>query len=357
MSKSDQNLTFAEFEIQSKSYWTKLAIKALKGQSQDTLTWKVDDHLEMDPINTLDEQISKNTPLIYKDNDNNWLIGEDFDNQEAAQTNLLLVQALENGLDSPLINNASEIDILLKNIRVDYIQPFFREVSDSFILNFTKFIKAQNIDPNLCKGGIMIVNNDVSEINPVSLQQIKAISISLPKYFFASVEFLIDPSDIGQSLAHGIKNITDLLKLLRKHNIEPKIVLRVELDDDFLKNIAVLRSINIQLQSICKQFEIDRKNILLDVYIHQIATDIQMALIGATSKALSAIFGGVDRMTIGCEALQVSLEEELTRRVARNIHHILKMECVLHETVDPLQGSYTIEALTNQITNRTNYLL
>ena len=104
---------------------------------------------------------------------------------------------------------------------------------------------------------------------------------------------------------------------------------------------------------ICAAYDIPTSSILLDAYVYQTAQDIQLGMIGASSQAMSAVTAGVDRLTISCEALDVQQEEEVTRRMTRNVHHLMKMESGLDKAVDPLAGSYTVEQLTKQIAEQS----
>jgi len=68
---------------------------------------------------------------------------------------------------------------------------------------------------------------------------------------------------------------------------------------------------------------------------------------------MAAVTAGVDRLTIASEAMNVQEDEEVTRRLTRNVHHLMKMESGLDKIADPLSGSYTIETLTRKIAERS----
>jgi methylmalonyl-CoA mutase len=71
-------------------------------------------------------------------------------------------------------------------------------------------------------------------------------------------------------------------------------------------------------------------------------------LIRATLQAVSAITGGCDGLTIPTPQLPEG--DVLARRIARNIHNLLRDESFLGRVADPLGGSYTIEQLTATLT-------
>jgi methylmalonyl-CoA mutase len=69
-------------------------------------------------------------------------------------------------------------------------------------------------------------------------------------------------------------------------------------------------------------------------------------MIRATTMALSAVTGGVDTLNVMTADHKGSA---FHRRMARNVQHLLKMECYLDRITDPAAGSFYIEQLTAKI--------
>jgi methylmalonyl-CoA mutase len=72
--------------------------------------------------------------------------------------------------------------------------------------------------------------------------------------------------------------------------------------------------------------------------------------------SMSAVLGGADRLTVlpydaGREA-QATYPQAFSRRMARNVQHLLKMESGFDQLADPAAGSYYIETLTRQLAER-----
>ena len=72
-------------------------------------------------------------------------------------------------------------------------------------------------------------------------------------------------------------------------------------------------------------------------------------MIAATTQAMSAVLGGVDRLTILPANAATEKADDFTRRIARNVQHLLKMEAYFDRVIDPAAGSYYIEQLTEQL--------
>ncbi len=72
-------------------------------------------------------------------------------------------------------------------------------------------------------------------------------------------------------------------------------------------------------------------------------------IVRAALQALAAVLGGVQSMALSCfdEALAIPTEE--AQRIALRTQQIIAYETGVVDTVDPLAGSYHVEALTDQL--------
>lgn len=348
-----QELNFDEFKFQSKEEWANLAQKTLKERPLQSLNWRIDDHIQLDPYYTKDEKILSNHLIGSNKDDNNWLLGENFDSRDPSMTNKQIIEALNHGLNSPCIFDPIEVSVLLDQINVDYIFPIFKDCSADFINHYLKFISSQDHKLPALTGGIIAINEfEGPEIDDSKIQLAKAIASALPLYYYADVEIYIDPSNIAQSLKSSLDNLIKLINHLISNKLKPRVICSIELDDNYVRNVALLRALKIMTINICNKFNLTHNSIILDVYVTQTALDTQLAMIGATSKTLAAVFGGADRITISSVVMNMKEEETVIRRMTRNIHHIMKMECGFDKVADPLAGSYTIEKLTGELLSK-----
>ncbi|WP_348263329.1 methylmalonyl-CoA mutase family protein [Telmatobacter sp. DSM 110680] len=80
--------------------------------------------------------------------------------------------------------------------------------------------------------------------------------------------------------------------------------------------------------------------------------DPQTNILRSTTEAISAALGGVDSISISPFDECFRHPDDSSRRLARNTQVILKQEAFLSRVVDPVGGSYMIEALTNSIASK-----
>ncbi len=338
---------FTEFKKQDKRAWKVAAEQTLKGKPLDILKWKVDDQILLDPYYTAGDEAPSTRTLLHPKKGNQWHIGESFNADDPVATNDLLLKALAFGLDSPLLFDVEHFDVCLQGARLDFLFPVFR---GGQFASYLDWIQSQSLEMNELEGAFIAYESDFGAINIIdSLPQIKAVSTALPQYFHSHFSFAIDPEDLGKSIGAHLIKLSDLIFQLKSHDIPVKIICEIECDNDFIKTISVIRALRLLICHICDAYGVSADSILLDAYVYQTALDTQLGMIGASSQALAAVTAGVDGLTISCETFNVQQDEESTRRMARNVHHLMKMESGLDQVVDPLAGSYTIEELTGQI--------
>lgn len=105
----------------------------------------------------------------------------------------------------------------------------------------------------------------------------------------------------------------------------------IEIGDDFFLEIARLKSI--------RKKDPDR---FIHAYIKPFTKEAYQPhgnMISSTVRALAAVLGG-------CDALTIEADSELEQRIAKNVSLIFREESHLNKTSDPTAGSYFLEALT-----------
>ena len=75
-------------------------------------------------------------------------------------------------------------------------------------------------------------------------------------------------------------------------------------------------------------------------------------MIRTTTQAMAAVIGGVRRLSLLPADAFGGDSTPFTRRMARNVQHLLRMESYLDRVVDPAAGSYYLETLTEQLAER-----
>jgi methylmalonyl-CoA mutase len=82
------------------------------------------------------------------------------------------------------------------------------------------------------------------------------------------------------------------------------------------------------------------------------SADAHNNMLRSTTEAMAAVTGGADSLTIHPYDAAYNQPESFSRRISRNIHHILADESHLDKVNNPADGSYYIESLTSEITEK-----
>ncbi|MEM9133708.1 MAG: methylmalonyl-CoA mutase, partial [Actinomycetota bacterium] len=80
-------------------------------------------------------------------------------------------------------------------------------------------------------------------------------------------------------------------------------------------------------------------------------------VIRTTVEAMAAVLGGTQSLHTNSFDEALGLPTEFSARIARNTQLILAEESGITETVDPLAGSYYVEALTDQLADRARAII
>ncbi|MBT8038103.1 MAG: acyl-CoA mutase large subunit family protein [Verrucomicrobiae bacterium] len=164
-----------------------------------------------------------------------------------------------------------------------------------------------------------------------------------------------------QELAYIISTAVCYIEKMKKRGISPAEVIphmRVSLSigSDYFMEIAKIRATRWLWSKMAEAYGVEEAS----VYIHartslwnKTCYDANSNMLRVTSEAFAAVVAGVDGMHIGPYDEVAGSSDEFSRRIARNIHIILREECGLDQVIDPAGGSNYIEWLTDQIAGKS----
>ena len=136
----------------------------------------------------------------------------------------------------------------------------------------------------------------------------------------------------------------------------PHIRIRIAVGSDYFMEIAKIRAIRWLWSKVASTYGVENA----PVHIHASTSkwnkttyDAHTNMLRVTSEAFAAVVGGVDSLHIGPFDEIAGHTDEFSRRIARNLHIILREECGLDQVIDPAGGSTYIEWLTDQIASKS----
>ncbi|MDP3849232.1 MAG: acyl-CoA mutase large subunit family protein [Luteolibacter sp.] len=160
-----------------------------------------------------------------------------------------------------------------------------------------------------------------------------------------------------QELAYIISTLVCYLEEMKSRGLAPETVLphiriRLAIGSDYFMEISKIRAARLLWSKVASAYGV----VNAPVHIHASTSkwnktiyDAHTNMLRVTAEAFAAVVGGVDSLHIGPYDEIAGHTDEFSRRIARNIHTILREECGLDHVIDPAGGSTYIEWLSDQL--------
>lgn len=306
-------------------------------------------------------------------------------NAGQSELNIVLNNVTANGFDKDQatkttcglgLETVADMEVALDGVALDSISTFWRSGAGSVPVAalFFAAAKKQGIDLKDLRG--CFENDPLAECAlqgkmTQSLQTRLAHMAALTKFALSNAPQMQTISVQGnvyhnsgasstQELAYIIATAVYYIEKMKKRGIEPADTLkqmRVQLSvgGDYFMEIAKIRATRWLWSKMAEAYGVEDAT----VYIHASTSkwnktcyDSHSNMLRVTSEAFAAVVAGVDAMHIGPFDEVAGKTDEFSRRIARNVHIILREECGLDQVIDPAGGSNYIEWLTDQIAGK-----
>lgn len=351
----DEKSFFSEFNPTSKQEWLEKVKKDLKGKALETLDFEVEEGLVLSPFfNEGDVESYQNSGLQnFRSGD--WNIGACFDVFETKSINEQLKQALEGGVNAPLLVLKQELstrDItdLYEGIEPAWIHNNFEgedSILHSFFDKWSTYLKGRGCDLEQVYGnlGLQGFSNDFNSVweEMPNFSTYKIIEKEQADYSSGLASLLIKAHELLEQSKHPEEMVT-------------QIQFKIWADKNYFASISKLRAFHILWANFLKAYNCPI-DIAPNIQVH-FAPSILLEdyteggyqnMINAATIALSAVIGGGTTIFVPPASVP---ETPLIRRMARNVNHLLKMESYIDKVIDPAAGSYYIESLTKELAER-----
>ncbi|MDQ1467402.1 MAG: methylmalonyl-CoA mutase, partial [Actinomycetota bacterium] len=183
---------------------------------------------------------------------------------------------------------------------------------------------------------------------------------SMPKFNFISISGYhmqeagaTAVQELGFTLADGLEYVRGALaRGLDIDTFAPRMSFFFAIGMDFFMEVAKLRAARLLWARIISQFEPKRPSSLM-LRTHCQTSGVSLTeqdpfnnIVRTAYEALAAVLGGTQSLHTNSFDEAIALPSETAARVARNTQLILAEEAGITHVVDPLGGSYYVEALT-----------
>ena len=343
---------FTEFNATTEQQWKDQLIKDLKGIDFNTLVWKTNAGLNVQPFYT-SETTTQKSPLVFTHND--WAICEYIIVKNEKEANTQALNALSNGASGLLfvIDHKIDSSVLLKGISVQHIYTLFK-ISSAFaeeLQNALQSIECGNqcfIDTDVI-AHFAQTGNWISSYEKDLYSQKSDSTLAVDGRLYQEAG-----ANIINELAFTLSHLNDYLAYRSENNSLKslkKVHLSVSVGSDFFMEIAKLRALRNLVSFLLNQYELK-----LEIHIHGQTTSINKSsidsytnMLRSTTEAMSASIGGCDSIVVLPFDASFNEPTDFSMRMARNQQLILKEESYLNKVADMGAGSYYIENTTKTL--------
>ena len=366
---------FDAFAPASKAEWLEKIGKELKGQSLDSLDWLVSPDLRVSPVAHREDWPHEEQPLPSERLSNDWEIGEDIPVDSIPEARQWMLEALENGVPAPgyVLKRPlklqewqqllSEVDLSQVATHISGIQKVedFPKVWEAFFGMVQTHSQRLSLRGSIYIHGIAFANETFAREMAKLLEK---STLALPGFRLLTVNGHLDykgPENVVEELKDILVRGTRIMERytdigMSAEAVHRHIQLSVSVGTSYFLDIARIRALKLLWAHIMEAYGIAHLSLPpIDV---RFAAESQTAdphqnMIRATTQAMAAVIAGVDRLTVRpSDAGQNAKATSFSRRIARNVQHLLKMESGFDRVIDPAAGSYYIEQLTQTLGER-----
>ncbi len=361
---------FSDFPPVSKADWLQQIAKDLKGKPLEELHWQAPDGQIMSPWVHADDFETPVAPISNQAN--TWEICEDVYVADLALANRSAMEALEGGaeglcfwLERPL--EQADLEQLLQGIHLDFIGLHFagKAVAENpgIILGFLdRIAQKRGLSSTQLRGSLAYDPVPVSKT--VDWRYLaELVEYAQEKFPQFKVIQVSDPENNSGEVAALLHNAHIYLQKLSErgisaHTTANALQFSIEIGKSYFFEIARLRALKLLWFNVLKGWGAAPQNpmVVTRFLPETYSDDLYTNMIRGTTMAMAAVQGGSSRLIVkpydaGRET-KSDYPQAFSRRIARNVQHLLKMESALDEVPDPAAGSYYIETLTQQIAEK-----
>lgn len=354
---------FNDFEPTSAEDWKTRLEKDLKGITFDALSVKDRNDITIKPFYTKEDNGDFNTTI---NKESGWSICEQIIVEDAAIANKQALEALNNGASGLcfIIKKDFEATTLLQGIELPYIYCSF-EINQypPFAEKIKGYLEAKNWDLNTLQcfinndfianylhiGNNPDLGNDVKNaLRLFDLTQQLSIDVSLFQNAGTN-----STSELGYALAQINEHLTLLNENNKLHQLR-KIQVTIATDTNFYEQIAKLRAFRNIVQLLLEQYDL---NVLLHLHVetsnvYRSTFDSYSNLLRDTLAGMAGVLGNCDSLYIHTFDETLGAATDFSKRMSRNQQLIFKEESYLDKVADVAAGSYYLEQLTAQLSQK-----
>lgn len=353
-----------DFPPVPKSEWIAKIEKDLKGKSLTELELRLDGQ-ELSPFPHAEDLKDLPPPTAFHEG---WEIGEDIPSHDLLEANRQARSAITQGVEAPrfiLDENLGDhrMAALLEGLDLKAVSIHFFEKNKNadprhLLEHVCHTAKDLRLDPLLLRGSVnwaheeSVVMQDALEVVETAQHKLPGFSV-LPVNGRAYFQEGAAVKELAEMINKAVWWIDGLeAKGIPVEEVNRYLFFSISIGKNYFIEIAKVRALRLLWANVLKAYGADVFS-MPAIEAHTVppssGEDSNKNMIQSTTQAMAAIIGGVNRLTIIPVNGGENITADFSRRIARNVQHILKMESHFDWVNDPAAGSYFIENLTSKL--------
>lgn len=342
--------------------WRQQLEKDLKGKPWTDLQWHLGEDIVVDPFYHPDQYFPQRLPLLAGQAKAPWAIGESLEIAELKLGNQEILAALEGGVEALELNLSSPMGIenwavLLENVQLEYIalNLVLSQVNQEpgvFLKGLQHYFIKQGFELKKLHGSIDFGQTKVS---------IATLQRDLPGFKLGVVRGLA----FHQGHAASAQELANLLQAGEAYlaaassteleTVAKSLLFKVAIGKSYFVEIAKLRALHILWFNVLKAYGVQNPGLTIAAHFAPDSQDenANTNMIRAATQAMAAIIGGTQELYVLPSNVGAGESPTpFTRRIARNVQHLLRQETYLDKVQDPAAGSFYVEKLTEELAKK-----
>jgi methylmalonyl-CoA mutase len=347
--------TFASVEKQK---WQQTASQEIEGKDPFVeLSWNSSDGISFAPYYDQKDVAQ----LSYLDNffafpgknsflgNRAWINAPRISVIEEKSANEIALEHLRSGADGVFftLNSECELTKVTHEIEWPYCSLFFRSTEKKFhTRTLTEFFKANTFPADSISGSLFW------ESTPI----LSNINIDLLNFLnFKSLGVIVKSATPVDEIANALVEAVSIISLANDESLRKKIInsisFSIAVDTRFFESISKLKALRVlwyQLVRVYGLLDNEISPLQIHARVEKWISDKYEPhgnMINATASTIAAVVGG-------CDAITVEPQDDnnsMMRRIARNVSSVVREESHLSKVSNPLEGSYAVKKITDEI--------
>lgn len=355
---------FAEFDSVSAKEWKQKIQVGLKGaEYNDTLVWQSLEGINVKPFYHRDDLYSEIQSI--PGTPSSWAVVQSLFIDDIEISTNLAIDSLHRGAESLFLKADKVFDIskLFESVPLKNVTLYFELnfLDAAFTEELIQYFKAREVDVHYRIDLIQRLTKDGNWFH--SMEKDHGILETLVSKYPNNQLLGIDTSGYQnagansiQQLAYGLAHANEYLNHFRSHfeNNPPTLTFTIAIGSNYFFEIAKIRALRWLVASLAEAYNFDIECHILAIPSKRNKTlyDYNVNMLRTTTECMSAVLGGADSvMNISYDTLYHK-SNEFGERISRNQLLILKSEAYFDWVTNPVEGSYFVEKLTEELAEK-----